>query len=75
MADDPYISFRQAERIFREQGHRITYHMIWDRAERGLIPSETVAGRKLLRREHLPLVLDVVSKSPARQPAPADAPF
>ena len=74
---DPFISLRQAERALREQGHSVTYWQLWDRASRGLIPVETIAGRMLMRRDDLPKALAVIAKAPEpRQPAPASpAPF
>ena len=55
---DPFVTLRQAERLLREQGHQISYWQLWDRASRGLIPVETIAGRMLMRREDLPKVAD-----------------
>ena len=73
MSVDPFISLRQAERLLREQGHQISYWQLWDRASRGLIPVETIAGRMLMHRDRLPLVAAVISKAPEpRQPIPAD---
>jgi len=53
---DQHVSLRQAESYLREQGYKITYWQLWDRAERGLIPVQMVAGRRLLRRDDLPRV-------------------
>jgi len=50
---DTFVSLREASRLLTERGHPVSRWQLWDRAERGLIPAERIAGRWLIRRENL----------------------